>query len=184
MASRAMVSGTGVARSGAGAVRDLRDHLTAVVVTACLTDVMGQLELATVRALGQIDGPQAMVRPTHVAPGFRDLLSRYGHSSKPRSTRVPSPRVLLLQLPQRGKRRGRAMRRAHTHMGWQRVGVESRAGGARIRIQRQPEFLGERLAQVDGAVDHRLDLVLVVAQDLEAVRLEAHRRARAVAPLD
>jgi hypothetical protein len=46
-----MVDITCTARSGAGAVRDLRDHLATVVVAACLTDVVRELELATVGAL-------------------------------------------------------------------------------------------------------------------------------------
>src|SRR5918994_5300070 len=159
MASRAMVRVTGGARSGAGGIRDLCDHLAAIVVPARLTDVVRQLEFATVRALAQVDGPQSMMRAAHVAPGFRDLPFRYGHSSKPRSTRVRSPRVLLLQLPQRGERLARAVLRADTDMGTGVAGVESRrAGGPGIRLQGQPEFFGEHLAQVDLAPDHRLHL--------------------------
>jgi hypothetical protein len=52
-----MVDIADTAGSAAGAVRDLRDHLTAVVVAARLTDVVRELEFATVRALAQVDGP-------------------------------------------------------------------------------------------------------------------------------
>src|SRR5918995_3929825 len=124
MASSAMVRVTGGARSSAGSIRDLNDHLAAVVVPARLADVMRQLEFATVRALAQVDGPQSMVRTAHVAPGFRNLPLRYGHSSRPRSTRVRSPRVLLLQLPQRGERLARAVLRANTDMGTKVAGIE------------------------------------------------------------
>src|SRR5262245_30106959 len=81
MASSAMVRVTGGARSGGRGVRDLNDHLAAIVISARLADVVRQLEFATVRALTQVDGAQPMMRSPHVALGFRHLSFRYGHSS-------------------------------------------------------------------------------------------------------
>jgi hypothetical protein len=56
-----MIIGTGAARSGASGVRNLGDHLPAIVVAACLTDVVRQLELTAVRTFTQVDGTKAMV---------------------------------------------------------------------------------------------------------------------------
>jgi hypothetical protein len=56
-----MIMGTSAARSGASGVRNLGDHLPTIVMTACLTDVVRQLELAAVRTFTQVDGTKAMV---------------------------------------------------------------------------------------------------------------------------
>src|SRR5918996_4320988 len=136
MASRAMVRVTGGARSGAAAIRDLDDHLAAVVVPARLTDVVRQLELAAVRTFAQIDRPQPMVRPAHVAPGLGNFLPRNRHSFRPRVARPSSPRVLFPQLSEGGERLVR-LRLAQTDMGAQGLGLNSRsADRSRVGIER------------------------------------------------
>ena len=145
-----MMRVTGGARSGAGAVRNLRDHLAAVVVAARLTDVVRQLELAAVWTFAQIHGTEAMVRPAHVAPGLRNLSLRDSHDSKPRSARRSSPRMLVLQPPQRGEGRVRRCA-ADSHIGTQRLGLNGgRAGRPWIGIEGQAQLLGEYLAQDRG----------------------------------
>src|ERR671919_2536283 len=84
MASSAIVRGTGADRSAGGALGGLRNHFTAAVVSARAADVVGQLELAAIRALDQIDLRQAVMRATHVALRSRYLFPRYCHQSRPR----------------------------------------------------------------------------------------------------
>src|ERR671923_2292019 len=83
MASRAIARVTAADRSGGGTLGGLRNHLATVVVAARLADVVGQLELAAVRALDQIDRRQAMMRTAHVTPRLRDLSFWYCHHPRP-----------------------------------------------------------------------------------------------------
>src|ERR687896_185387 len=106
-----MVSVTGADRSGGGAFRNPGDDLPAVVVSARGADVVGQLQLAAVGALREIDPRQAMMGAPHVALRSRDLLLGYCHELRPRLGAAVSPHPLLLQLPQRGERALRPLRR-------------------------------------------------------------------------
>ena len=156
------------------------DYLAAVVVTAGVAYMVRALQLTAVRALVVRARLERMVRPSHVAPGLRDLLFWNRHTLSPFNTaRRPRRPFLsqnrhLQQARHMGRRsstgsrnarqaslialqplqhRKRALRAAFAAP----LGpLQPHACGARVGIHGEAQLLGHHLPEIDPARADRL----------------------------